>query len=254
MNERTNREKTFHDARYLDGVGARPQDYFYSALGDAKKLLESEIFQCIETGGIGVEIGCSNGENLERLLKQHHFVAYGIDISSTAIEAAQRRFQTQAFVPKLEVMDANNLTYPDKKFDFCFGSGVIHHLQLPQALSEINRVLRPGGKMVFLEPLATNPFIQFYRFLTPGDRSADETPLTPTHIKDLEVIFGCVRLEFFGFCTLAGVMLKRWPSVQATFMRLAGRIDESFFKLPGAWRFAWVVVIRAERTDILETD
>lgn len=248
MDARTDREKQFHDVRYADGVGARPQDSFYSAVDDAKKLLDEEIDTCVRTGGVGIEIGCSNGEHLEQLLFCHAFDAHGIDISSSAIAAAQARFAGQPRPPKVSVMDANNLEYPNETFDFCFGSGVIHHLQLPRALEEARRVLRPGGRIVFMEPLATNPLIQLYRHLTPADRSPDETPLTLTHIKQLRSIFDSVSLQFFGFFTLGALALRRWPRFQSIALRVTRQLDKAFFALPGAWRLAWVVVIKAERS------
>jgi SAM-dependent methyltransferase len=124
---------------------------------------------------------------------------------------------------------------------------VLHHLQLPQAFQEGHRVLRPGGRMLFLEPLATNPVIELYRRLTPADRSPDETPLTQVHVEQLKSIFRQVSLEFFGFFTLMGLPLARWPRLQGVFMRGARSVDKMFFRLPGAWRLAWVVVIKAEK-------
>jgi hypothetical protein len=38
--------------------------------------------------------------------------------------------------------------------------------------------LAPGGRAVFLEPLAHNPLLRLGRWLTPGARTADEHPFT----------------------------------------------------------------------------
>jgi len=87
--------------------------------------------------------------------------------------------------PKLAVMDANNLTYPDNTFDLCFGSGVLHNLQLPQAFEEVERVVKKNGNLIFMESLVTNSLIQLYRRLTPSDCTSDETPLTSAHISNI---------------------------------------------------------------------
>lgn len=245
MDVRTNREREFHNTRFSDGVGARPQDGFYRAVRDAKDLFDSEIEACVSAGGSGLEIGCSTGENIERLLKKHPFYAHGIDISTRAVEAARLRLAKFSPSTKVEVMDANNLSYPDKSFDFCFGSGVMHHLQLSQAFVEARRVVKADGKLIFMEPLVTNPLIQLYRRLTPAACSADETPLTLVHISNIHQIFREVTMEFFGFFSLLGLPLAPWPDFQAHFFRLARRVDQVFFQLPGAWRLAWVVVIKA---------
>ena len=50
-------------------------------------------------------------------------------------------------------------------------------LNFLSVLNEISRILKPNGKLLFIEPLGTNPLINFYRKLTPKSRSKDEHPL-----------------------------------------------------------------------------
>ena len=55
---------------------------------------------------------------------------------------------------------------------------------------------------MFIEPLGTNPLINFYRKLTPKSRSKDEHPLV---LKDFELIkkkFKKCKLKYYGFLTL----------------------------------------------------
>ena len=52
-------------------------------------------------------------------------------------------------------------------FDAVLGKQILHHLDLGVAIPEIVRVLRPGGRAVFLEPLIHNPLLEGYRRLTP---------------------------------------------------------------------------------------
>jgi len=48
------------------------------------------------------------------------------------------------------VADAEALPFDDQSFDLVFGHAVLHHLpHLKRAFSEIHRVLRPGGRIVF---------------------------------------------------------------------------------------------------------
>ncbi len=42
------------------------------------------------------------------------------------------------------------------------GKQILHHLDMTQAVPEIARVLRPGGRAVFLEPLIHNPLLEGY--------------------------------------------------------------------------------------------
>jgi len=247
METRTSREKVFHEARFADGEGARPQDRFYVAVGEAKAALDAKVDAAAARGGVGLEIGCSTGVKQHRLLSRHSFEAHGIDISEMAIEAAQRRFAGADRRPTLAVMDANHLLYSDQYFDFVFGCGILHHLELPHALQEIYRVLKPGGRLIFMEPLGTNPLIDLYRRATPADRSPDETPLTRAHIQDLERLFDDTQLECFGLFSLLGIPLQRWPKAQARCIAVYSRIDRALFKVPAARSLAWMLVIDARR-------
>jgi len=47
--------------------------------------------------------------------------------------------------------DAEHLPYPDSHFDIVYSNGVLHHTpQTEQAISEVYRVLKPGGKAVIM--------------------------------------------------------------------------------------------------------
>lgn len=71
-----------------------------------------------------------------------------IDLSNTSIEGAKKNhsFFGQGSIQLLQ-MDAEKLDFPDDSFDYAFSWGVIHHSNCTEnALSEIRRVLKPGGK------------------------------------------------------------------------------------------------------------
>jgi SAM-dependent methyltransferase len=86
------------------------------------------------------------------------------------------------------LMDAHKLDFPDSSFDVVYGAGILHHLEYERALLEIRRVLKPGGAMLFREPLALNPVAMIVRWLTPHARTVDEQPL---RLRDLAL---CRRL------------------------------------------------------------
>ena len=68
-----------------------------------------------------------------------------------------------------------------------YGSGILHHLNMKNVCFEISRVLTNNGKIIFIEPLGTNPVINFYRRLTPKSRSVDEHPLIKTDFEILKL-------------------------------------------------------------------
>ncbi len=52
--------------------------------------------------------------------------------------------------------DAESLPFADSSFDAVVGSSILHHLDVPWALHEVLRVLRPGGRIEFCEPNMLN--------------------------------------------------------------------------------------------------
>lgn len=74
----------------------------------------------------------------------------GVDISGQMIEAAERRMSERA-APSISFarMDAEHLDLPDGGFDIVLCAlGLMYAPQPEQALAEMRRVLRPGGRMV----------------------------------------------------------------------------------------------------------
>src|SRR3546814_9362268 len=100
-------------------------------------------------------------------------------------------------------MNAEAMTFPDDSFDLVFGSGIIHHLDIDRAFGEIARVLRPGGRAVFIEPLGLNPAIELYRRFTPSARTPAEHPLLRRDFRRFDAAFGSTSCRFYGIPTLA---------------------------------------------------
>ena len=134
-----------------------------------------------------LDYGCGRGELSLKLLKHGAYVC-GIDISPIYINDAINAAKIQRYSKKLysfKVMDAHFLDFENCTFDYVIGNGILHHLEIREALSEIYRVLKIGGSLIVLEPLADNPLIRIFRFMTPYARTRDEKPLS---LKDLKAI------------------------------------------------------------------
>lgn len=73
--------------------------------------------------------------------------AIGIDITSYAVKHASRNLVLRNLEAKVQKMDAQDLQFPDNSFDYVHAWGCVMHMPDTQkALSEIHRVLKPGGK------------------------------------------------------------------------------------------------------------
>lgn len=108
-----------------------------------KKLLYREI-ERLPTGRL-LEIGVGNGSNLP-YYSRHALT--GIDTSSTMLEAARKRRDCSA---ELLLMNGERMFFPDNYFDYIILSHVLAVVDHPeQVLSEVYRVLKPGGRVFIL--------------------------------------------------------------------------------------------------------
>lgn len=88
----------------------------------------------------------------------------GLDFSANMLACAQQRFSNQPNV-SLTQGDALALPYPDNTFDGAIISfGLRNVTDIPKALSEMLRVIKPGGWMVNLDtsPTPKLPGMNFY--------------------------------------------------------------------------------------------
>jgi ubiquinone/menaquinone biosynthesis C-methylase UbiE len=79
----------------------------------------------------------------------------GVDQSTKAIEFARQKHAESIFT--FEVMESENLLFEDEAFDVVGISNSLHHLSdVKKALSEMVRVLKPGGFLVVYEMISDN--------------------------------------------------------------------------------------------------
>lgn len=118
------------------GLGVRYWDY-----------RDNHAFQYVVGNDI-LDAGCGEGITLEKLIKlfpERRVV--GIDTEPENLEICLRH--------KLPVQEGSlySLPFDDESFDTVLFSEVIEHLDMPEkALSEIFRVLRPGGRVIIIFP------------------------------------------------------------------------------------------------------
>jgi SAM-dependent methyltransferase len=135
-----------------------------------------------------LDLGCGSGENLVPLLARGaHVIA--IDLSPELIELARKRVELSRYEqPLLIVGSATKIPIPDTYVDAVLCSSLLHHLNIPQAMAEIRRVLKRGGYVVIKEPVRFSRLAGRLRKLFPlqKDTSDDEHPLTRKEVEDMK--------------------------------------------------------------------
>ena len=97
-----------------------------------------------------LEIGCGMGTHAS-LLAGAGARLTAIDLTQRAIETTRRRFEMFGLTASIQRADAEKLPFADQSFDLVWSWGVIHHSSRMEAcLSEIARVLRPGGRLMIM--------------------------------------------------------------------------------------------------------
>jgi SAM-dependent methyltransferase len=241
--KRYQKEMQFHDRVFSDRSARQGVERFYSVVDRQKEHFFTILRNTVRPGMTVLEYGC--GPNTaSRITAGGGAKVIGIDISPVAIRkyvdsATERRVGTVTGC----VMNAEILGFGDNTFDLISGVAILHHLDLERSYREISRVLKPGGRAVFIEPLGHNPAINFYRTITPSMRTEDEHPLMVKDLKMAERCFGRIDVQYFNLTSMMAVPFRRF----ACFSRLVSglsRFDDFLFdNLPFTRRYAWSTVV-----------
>ena len=96
-----------------------------------------------------LEVGCGGGLLTEEIAKMG-FVTTGIDPAETSIRTARTHARASGLSIKYDKGEGEHLPYPDNEFDVVFCCDVLEHVKdVGKVVSEISRVLRPGGSFIF---------------------------------------------------------------------------------------------------------
>ncbi len=196
--------------RYLDPPAdtAFPLEYAFHLLGDVR-------------GRTVLDFGCGSGENTLLLARRGARVV-SVDISHSLISLAARRLAMNGLAGRARfiVGSAHDLALPDDSVDVVVGIAILHHLDLELASRETWRVLRPGGRAIFQEPVRNSRALAFVRALIPyraPDVSAFERPLTDAELRNFARRFSSYRVRAFSlpYVNLAQVLPRVRRSINA---------------------------------------
>jgi 2-polyprenyl-6-hydroxyphenyl methylase/3-demethylubiquinone-9 3-methyltransferase len=116
-------------------------------MGYSKKIIES--LNINPDGTFALEVGCGGGILCEEIAGMG-FITFGIDPSKQSLTAASEHASEKGL--KINYLEGTGeaLPFPDEMFSIVFCCDVLEHVRdLPQVISQISRVLKPGGIFIY---------------------------------------------------------------------------------------------------------
>ncbi|WP_455218450.1 class I SAM-dependent methyltransferase [Kaarinaea lacus] len=116
------------------------------------RYMEKGAIEILENWNIAprqrlLDIGCGSGQTAIPASRLGHSVT-GIDIAENLVEHANEVAKLEGLDASFDVGDAENLPYEDNSFDVVISMiGAMFAPRPDKVVSEIARVLRPGGKL-----------------------------------------------------------------------------------------------------------
>lgn len=130
-----------------------------------KKYIHDHIEEHFELGEKSIlDFGCGTGANSSICNCSGYL---GIDPDSDRIKLAKKFYPNHQF----ENFDMNRIPSQDRTFDYVLALAVLHHIPntlIAEYLKEFARILKPGGKVIVMEPFLcenhpfNNRFMQWY--------------------------------------------------------------------------------------------
>jgi len=135
-----------------------------------------------------LDVGCGRGELLNGFV---HCGLKGCGVDQIDMATS--------ICPGVEILKANlandSLPYGDNSFDIVFSKSVLEHFYYPEKLvSEMHRVLKPGGLMIAMTPDWKHEYKTFF-----FNDYTHRTPFTKISLRDILLINGFNNVEVSYF-------------------------------------------------------
>ena len=249
------------EREWQDAIGGRLQEQAYARAG-TRLVLDRQHARiaaqlAAAPGERVLDLGCGVGHLLQWLAAHAPATYDGLDLSLNSLRTAQR-----AGLRTLVVGDATRLPLGDASYDAVVCNGAAHHLpDLPAALAEIHRVLRPDGRLVLHEPVDSAWSGAVRQTLFRRSRYESPADLEHKHAFTAAVVERALRNAGFTAVTtsahdalaypLSGMYMALPWSRSARMMGALVALEERLMRVsalrPLLQAFAWRVLFSARR-------
>jgi SAM-dependent methyltransferase len=202
-----------------------------------------------------LDCGCGRGHVSVMLAKRGARVT-AFDTAKEELSTAEGLARANGVQVKFLCEAFEELSLPDESFDLLFGTFVLHHVDLSRACLQIKRVLKPGGRAVFVENSALNPLLMAARTHICGRfgvaRYGDdhEHPLTRNDIAVLKAAFpDACQVHFPSlllFRLLDFYVFKRRSRWLTTLLE---KIDGAIGQIPAARKYGYLQIIHVWKAE-----
>lgn len=194
-----------------------------------------------------LELGTGTGGTATLLAKRGASVV-GIDLLPFRLAEAQARATEHNVAEEVNfaLMDAMYLAFPANTFDFIISKSVLVFTEHSHIAKECYRVLKPGGKAIFMENMRYHPAVWLYRklFLKYSGK------LRYFSMRDIETVgaeFEQLEHREFHLTAVSALFWQKCITIPLFYrgtLRVFKAIDTSLLKcLPFLKRFCWITAM-----------
>ncbi|MFD4930802.1 class I SAM-dependent methyltransferase [Peribacillus butanolivorans] len=250
LHSNKNRENLYD--LWLNAVKERNDNFIYVANTMVKSAL-SYIDSYIKEESVVLDLGCGNGL-ITNVMSSISKNVYGMEIDIDKVNEAKEKYKKPFFINR----DIQKLPFEDNTFDIITSFSVLQYVDWKKTLCEIHRVLKPNGKIVFLENLKGNPFVILYRKVRPHIDNPNMIPkkhIKWSEIKEFKHYFKVNVFETFHLTTPLSLGIKNIKITNTTnpmdsnicynFLRNIDVFTVKYLKF--FRRFSWNFVLYGEK-------
>ena len=171
-----------------------------------------------------LDIGCGAGALSQKLSSLGASYVHGIDISEKHISMA-KQIEVKG---QLDFSNTDIMKPVEGSYDAICGIAILHHVDYREVLDRIYHTnLNPGGFMLFMEPLGSNPLIKLYHVFSKSAHTPDEKPFYRKDLKWMRESFRNIEvipINYFSFILgiVSSFIFARTDNIM---MRLCDKID-----------------------------